>query len=232
MSPTKILIVDDERDIVELLTYNLEKDGYEVFAAYDGEEALRTATEVQPSLILLDIMLPKIDGVEVCRRLREQEVFRDTCILFLTARSEEYSEVAGFDAGADDYITKPIKPRALLERLRTVCGSKQRGGPTTVVAPPASTVLEIDGLVIIPEEYRVTRNGTNVPMPRKEFELLLFLAKNSNRVFRREELLHKIWDNVHVTERTVDVHIRKLRSKIGKQYIHTVKGIGYKFSTK
>jgi len=227
MSQRRILIVDDERDIIELLSYNLAREGYEVAVAYDGEQALAVASAFKPEIVLLDIMLPKLDGVEVCRQLRLQEAFRDTSILFLTARAEEYSEVAGFEAGADDYITKPIKPRALLERLKAVhVGRSPLGSPDAAAEDPA---LIGGDLHIVPEEYLIRLHGEEIVLPRKEFELLYFLAKNSNRVFRREELLIKIWDNIHVTERTVDVHVRKLRIKIGKKYIHTIKGVGYRF---
>ncbi len=220
----KVLVVDDEEAILDLLKYNLEKEGYEVLTAADGLKAIEIARRFKPDLVLLDIMMPKIDGIETCRRLREMEGLGSTTIVFLTARTEEYSEVAAFEAGADDYITKPIKPRALMSRLTAWFRRDPRsdkGGP----------MVSIDGLVIDRTSYTVTLAGKEMVLPRKEFELLFFLARQPNRVFSRDDLLKSIWGtDVYVLARTVDVHIRKVREKIGEKYIKTVKGVGYKFN--
>ena len=223
MAQVKILIVDDEADILDLLEYNLEKDGYEVIRALDGEEALEKATAEKPQVILLDIMMPRLDGIETCRQLRQIPDLQGVYILFLTARSEEYSELAGFEAGADDYITKPIKPRVLLSRLRAVLRRDQ-------TAASEDSVLRVHGLEIIRDEYIVRKDGETLNLPRKEFELLHFMASRPGKVFRREKLLEKVWgEKVFVVDRTIDVHVRKLREKIGNHYIQTVKGVGYKF---
>lgn len=219
----KVLIVDDEPDIVELLEYNLVQEGYTVKSAYDGEEALKVATAFEPHVIILDIMLPKLDGVEVCRQLRDDKRFANIYILFLTARSEEYSEVAAFETGADDYIVKPIKPRALMSRLSAYFRRKGK-------KLEKESKIDAGGLSIDRSSYTVYKGADKISLPRKEFELLYFLASNPNNVFSREDLLNKIWGNdVYVLARTVDVHIRKVREKIGDAYIKTVKGVGYKF---
>lgn len=218
----RVLVVDDEEPIQELLRYNLEKSGYEVKTAGDGFKAIELARKFQPDLVLLDIMMPKMDGVETCRQLRELPALQNTFIIFLTARSEEYSEVAAFDVGADDYITKPIKPRALLSRIAALFrrDTKKSG----------NNVITIGDLIIDRDSYTVKVQGREVSLPKKEFELLFFLAQNPNKVFSREDLLHNIWgSDVYVLARTVDVHIRKVREKIGEDYITTVKGVGYKF---
>lgn len=218
----KILVVDDEEAIRELLKYNLQKTGFEVKTASDGEQALDIAKKFLPDVVLLDIMMPKMDGVETCRRLRDNPQLQKTFIIFLTARSEEYSEVAAFEVGADDYITKPIKPRALISRIQALFRRNQKKSPETVVA---------GDLVIDRASYTVKLNGREISLPKKEFELLFFLAQNPNKVFSREELLQNIWgSDVYVLARTVDVHIRKVREKIGDDFITTVKGVGYKFS--
>ncbi|SFC20187.1 two-component system, OmpR family, alkaline phosphatase synthesis response regulator PhoP [Flexibacter flexilis DSM 6793] len=219
----KILIVDDEPDIIEMLQYNLRKEGYELKTADNGKKAVEVAKEFQPNLILMDIMMPVMDGVEACRQIREVPALRDVFVVFLTARSEEYSEVAAFDVGADDFINKPIKPRALMSRisaiLRRNTTSKDNDGR-----------IEVGDLVIDKGSYSVIKNGETIVFPKKEFELLHFLAKNPNKVFGRDDLLHYIWGaDVYVLSRTVDVHIRKLREKIGENYIHTTKGVGYRF---
>jgi len=220
----KVLVVDDEEPILELLKYNLEKAGYEVKTASDGAKGLDVARKFHPDVVLLDIMMPGMDGVETCRRLREIPETQKTFVIFLTARSEEYSEVAAFDVGADDYITKPIKPRALLSRINAVL----RRDPKA--APPAN-LIDVDGLVIDRTSYTVKLRGKEMTLPKKEFELLFYLAQNPNKVLSREDLLHHIWGtDVYVVPRTVDVHIRKVREKIGEDYITTVKGVGYKFS--
>ncbi len=219
----RILVVDDDKDILELLRYNIEKEGYRLKTCKDGQKAVVLAKEFIPHLILLDIMMPIQDGVETCRQLRELPELADTHIIFLTARAEEYSEIAAFDVGADDYITKPIKPRALMSRIKAVYKktSKEKKIPE---------VVEVKDLIIDKNSYVVRQNNKEIPLPKKEFELLYFLALNPNKVFGRDELLHQIWGaDVYVLARTVDVHIRKVREKIGDHYISTVKGVGYKF---
>lgn len=220
----RILLVDDERDILEILKYNLEKEGYQIETARDGMTAVERAPEFRPHLIIIDIMMPNMDGVETCRLLREQSVLDNTFIMFLTARSEEYSEVAAFDIGADDYITKPIKPRALISRIKALFrrGSKKM--------KPDVDVIEIGPFRIDKTSYILYINEETVTLPKKEFELLYFLAESPNKVFTRDELLQNIWgSDVYVLARTVDVHIRRVREKIGSDYIKTVKGVGYKF---
>lgn len=224
MAAIKILIVDDEKDILDLLHYNLEKEGYEVLRAWDGEEAVKQATEHRPHLVLLDIMMPRMDGVTACQRIRENSELNQMCIVFLTARAEEYSEIAGFEAGADDYIRKPIKPRVLLSRVRAILRRH------SLIKYEGTDTVKIHGLEIVPDEYLVRKDGNDINLPRKEFELLHYLATHPGKVFRREDLLASIWQNVHVTDRTVDVHVRKLRSKIGQDAIRTIKGVGYKFT--
>lgn len=224
MQPYKVLIVDDEPDIVEMIEYNLKNEGYNVVTAPDGEVALRLAKEEQPDLVLLDIMMPKMDGVETCRRLRELPETRNSCIVFLTARAEEYSELAGFEAGADDYITKPIRPRVLVSRIKAVLRRNMEN------ASNPQEVLKIADLDIVKDEHVVYQRGNAITLPKKEFELLFFLASRPGKVFSREVLLEKIWGtDVYVVARTIDVHVRKLREKLGENYIQTIKGVGYKF---
>ena len=220
----KVLVVDDEEPIQELLKYNLEKGGYEVKTASDGFKAVEIAKKFQPDLVLLDIMMPKMDGVETCRLLREIPELQKTFIVFLTSRSEEYSEIAAFDVGADDYINKPIKPRALMSRISALF---RRDFKKT---SPSNTITTGD-LTIDRTSYTIKVKDREINLPKKEFELLYFLAQNPNKVYSREDLLHNIWgSDVYVLARTVDVHIRKVREKIGEDYITTVKGVGYKFS--
>ncbi|MFZ9503338.1 MAG: response regulator transcription factor [Cyclobacteriaceae bacterium] len=220
----RILAVDDDESIIELLRYNLEKSGYEVKTAVDGLEAIEVAKKFRPHLVLLDIMMPRMDGVEACRQLRTLPELTGTFMVFLTARSEEYSEVAAFDVGADDYITKPIKPRALISRIQAIL----RRGKKESLKPDS---LEFKSLQIDRTSYTVTVKGQRVDLPKKEFELLYFLAQHPNKVFSRDDLLHHIWgSDVYVLARTVDVHVRKVREKIGDDYISTVKGVGYKFN--
>lgn len=220
----KVLVVDDEESIVELLKYNLEKSGYEVRTALDGIQAVELAKKFFPDLVLLDIMMPKMDGVETCRLLRNIPELQKTFIIFLTARAEEYSEVAAFDVGADDYITKPIKPRALMSRINALFRRDTK--KTSQVS-----LITIGDLVIDRSSYTIKLDNREINLPKKEFELLYFLALNPNKVFSREDLLQNIWgSDVYVLARTVDVHIRKVREKIGEDYIATVKGVGYKFS--
>lgn len=219
----KVLVVDDEEPIQELLKYNLEKEGYKVKTAGNGVKAIEIANKFSPDLVLLDIMMPKMDGVETCRHLRQIPELKKAFIIFLTARSEEYSEVAAFDAGADDYITKPIKPRALMSRINAFFRRDVRKSDS-------EDIISIGDLTIDKTSYTLTVNNEVITLPKKEFELLYFLAKNPNIVFSREDLLHNIWGaDVYVLARTVDVHIRKVREKIGEEYISTIKGVGYKF---
>ena len=218
----KVLVVDDDPDILELLKYNLKKEGYEIETADDGIKGVEIAKRFNPDLILLDIMMPQQDGVETCRQIREVPEMADAHVTFLTARAEEYSEVAAFEAGADDYITKPIKPRALMSRISALFRkeSKSKKKPQIVFG----------NLTIDRSSYTVTVDSEQFNLPKKEFELLYFLAQNPNKVFSRDELLQNIWGtDVYVLARTVDVHIRKVREKIGDGYISTVKGVGYKF---
>ena len=220
----KVLVVDDEEPILELLKYNLEKEGYEVRVANNGHVGVEIAKKFKPDLVLLDIMMPHMDGVETCRQLRAMTDLVNTFIVFLTARSEEYSEIAAFDVGADDYITKPIKPRALMSRISALFRRDSKG------KTPASQISAGE-LLIDRSSYTIKIKGKEVNLPKKEFELLFFLAQNPNKVFSRDDLLQNIWgSDVYVLARTVDVHIRKVREKIGDDYITTVKGVGYKFN--
>lgn len=219
----KVLVVDDEPDILELLEYNLGKEGYIVKTAGEGKKGVEIARQFIPDLILLDIMMPHQDGVETCRQLREIADLSNTFIIFLTARAEEYSEIAAFDVGADDYITKPIKPRALMSRINAVFRRDLKKKVET-------NNIVVGDLFIDKVSYTVKVKGVDVALPKKEFELLYFLAQNPNKVFGRDDLLQNIWgSDVYVLARTVDVHIRKVREKIGEGYITTVKGVGYKF---
>jgi two-component system alkaline phosphatase synthesis response regulator PhoP len=219
----KVLVIDDDSDILELLQYNLVKEGYEVKTAPDGKKGIEIAKSFVPQLILLDIMMPGMDGVETCRQLRELSSLNDTFIIFLTARSEEYSEVAAFDIGADDYITKPIKPRALMSRITALFRRESKKSKE-------ADKISVGDLTIDRTSYTVFVGTAQVTLPKKEFELLYFLAQNPNKVFGRDDLLQNIWgSDVYVLARTVDVHIRKVREKIGEGYITTVKGVGYKF---
>jgi two-component system, OmpR family, alkaline phosphatase synthesis response regulator PhoP len=220
----KILIVDDEPDILELIEYNLKKEGYQVFLARNGQEAVAEAKRSLPDLIVLDIMMPKMDGIEACRIMRTMPEFKNTFMVFLTARSEEYSEIAGFNVGADDYIAKPIKPRALVSRINAIL---RRNAPAEDVT---ENKLEIGDLVIDREAYLVFQRGNKVVLAKKEFELLYLLASKPGKVYTREVILKNIWeDSVVVTNRTIDVHVRKLREKLGDDCVTTVKGVGYKF---
>ena len=220
----KILVVDDDKDILELLKYNLEKEGYQIKTASDGIAAVEVANRFIPDVVLLDIMMPGQDGVETCRLIRLNPKLADTHIIFLTARSEEYSEVAAFEVGADDYITKPIKPRALLSRIKALFKKIHKKNNIKLV-------IKMGNLIIDRSSYLVKQEGKEIALPKKEFELLYFLAQNPNQVFDRDELLNKVWGtDVYVLARTVDVHVRKIREKIGESYISTVKGVGYKFN--
>ena len=224
-APYKILVVDDDPDIVELLQYNLSKEGYDVTHAENGKEAIATALKHKPDVVLMDVMMPVLDGIAACRQMREMTEFRDTYIIFLTARAEEFSEVAAFEAGADDFITKPIKPRALLSRLAAFV---RRGAQTT----DQNQIIQIGNIKIDRTSFSVYKGDEKISLPKKEFELLAFLATTPDKVFNRDELLNNIWGtDVFVIARTVDVHIRKVREKIGEEHIKTIKGVGYKFNT-
>ncbi len=220
-STQRILMVDDEQDILELVKYNLEREGYEVFTAGNGREAIEVAKKVRPDLILLDVMMPEMDGIEACMNLRDMDDFKNTVIAFLTARGEDYSQIAGFESGADDYITKPIKPRVLVSRVKALL----RRGTGAVDEQPE----DVAGLVLDREKYVVTKDGKELSLPKKEFELLALLISKPGKVFTREAILNDVWGNdIIVGDRTIDVHIRKLREKIGEDLIRTVKGVGYK----
>lgn len=219
----RVLIVDDEPDIVELLKYNLQSEGYDCLTAPNGEKALELVEKHKPDLILLDVMMPKMDGMEVCRKIKENPKLSDIFIIFLTARGEEYSEIAGFEMGADDYITKPIKPRLLMSRVKAILKRKSDSGSL-------DSTLKVGNLTIDKSNYSVKLGKKTFELPRKEFELLLLLASKPGKLFTREVILGKIWGtDVIVIDRTIDVHIRKIREKIGSEKIKTIKGVGYKF---
>lgn len=225
MDSAKILIVDDEPDIIEFLRYNLIKEGFSVCFAYDGEEGLRVAERERPDLIILDIMMPRMDGVEVCRQLRSKPEFDKTLITFLTAREEDYSQIAALEVGGDDYITKPIRPRVFISRIKALLRRTDRGENDGT-----AHLLKIGDLVIDREKVTVQKNDEIIELAKKEFELLNLLVTKPGKVFSREEIFNKVWGaDVIVGNRTIDVHIRKLREKIGDDYIKTIKGIGYKF---
>lgn len=220
---TRILLVDDEPDILEIVGYNLSTEGYEIFTAKNGKEAITEAKKHLPHLIILDVMMPVMDGVEACEKLRLLPQLSETVITFLTARGEDYSQVAGFEAGADDYITKPIKPKVLISKVKALLRRFKE-------KEEAPENIKIGDLIIDREEYKVIKSGTTINLPRKEFELLALLASKPGKVFKREVILNHVWGNdVVVGGRTIDVHIRKLREKIGDVSFKTVKGVGYKF---
>jgi len=219
----KILLVDDEPDIIEIIRFNLEQQGYQISIASDGKEAIKVAEKELPHLIIMDVMMPNLDGIEACERLRQDERFADTIIMFLTARGEDYSYVAAFDAGADDYVTKPIKPKVLVSKVKGLLRRFKE-------EPTLENQLVFDQLVIDRDAYKVLHKGKELALPRKEFELIHLLASKPGKVFKREKIMEKVWGgDVVVGDRTIDVHIRKLREKIGDHYFKTVKGIGYKF---
>ncbi|MCS6935473.1 MAG: response regulator transcription factor [Chitinophagales bacterium] len=222
LNDIKVLLVDDEADVLDFMKYNLEKEGFWVYTARDGMEAIQLARKINPHIIILDLMMPKLDGIETCRELRAMPEFKNTVIAFLTARDEDYSQVAGFEVGADDYITKPIKPRVFISRIRALL--RRLEGQNGVAK------LVVGGIEIDRERYLVIKDGKEITLPRKEFELMNLLASKPGRVFKRDEILSKVWGNdTIVGDRTIDVHIRKLREKIGEEYFKTIKGIGYKF---
>ncbi len=222
MSQRKILLIDDEQDILEILSYNLEKEGYQVFTANNGNEGIAKAKEIIPDLILLDVMMPEKDGIETCQELRQIKDLQKTLIVFLSARSEEFSQLAGFQAGANDYIVKLIKPKVLISKVNALL-------QLTSQVAEQNKVLEIGDLIIDRDNFKVSKSGIPFLLPKKEFDLLYLLASNTEKVFKREEILEKVWGNdVIVGERTIDVHIRRLREKLGIDSIQTLKGIGYK----
>ncbi len=225
MSLAKILLVDDEPDILEILEYNLIKEGYEVATAGNGEEGFKVAQKFQPDLIVLDIMMPVMDGVELCRLLRSKPEFNNTIITFLTAREEDYSQIAALDTGGDDYITKPIRPRVLLSRVKALLRRNERQEDHEEASSITVGDLEIDL-----EQVMVLRGKERIELAKKEFDLLTLLASKPGKVFSRDEIFNRVWGtDVIVGNRTIDVHIRKLREKLGDHYIKTIKGIGYKF---
>ena len=220
---TKILIVDDDPDIIEILTYNLSNEGYNVKSAVNGIEALKKAKKFIPDIILLDVMMPEMDGIEACSNLREIESLSKSMIIFLSARGEDFTQIAAFDAGADDYINKPVKPKILLKKISSIAKRILSENNYT------SNII-VGSLVIDRDSYNVTKNKDEITLPRKEFELIYLLASSPGKVLTRDEIMLKVWGTqVVVGDRTIDVHIRKLREKIGEKYIKTIKGVGYKF---
>ena len=225
MESKKILIVDDEPDILEFLEYNLKKEGFLVITAGDGEEGLALAAKEKPDLIVLDIMMPKMDGVEICRQIRSNPSYNNPLIAFLTAREEDYSQIAALDVGGDDYITKPVKPRVFISRIKALFRRGER-----IEHDEQNKEIIAGDLIINPEQVSVKREDEILDLAKKEFELLLLMVTKPGKVFTREEIFNKVWgSDVIVGNRTIDVHIRKLREKIGDNYIKTIKGIGYKF---
>lgn len=225
-SDIKILCVDDEPDILEILKYNLSNVGYDIYLANDGLSAIKKAKEIIPNLIIMDIMMPKMDGIQACENLRANEKFNDTIIMFLTARGEDFSHVAAYEAGADDYVTKPVKPKILISKVKGLLRRFKK------VTDNDITLIELNDIIIDKEKYKVYISGNNLDLPRKEFELLYLLASKPDKVFKREKIMENVWGGeVVVGDRTIDVHIRKLREKLGDKYIKTIKGVGYKFVT-
>ena len=221
----KILLVDDEPDILEIVSYNLLNEGYQIFTAENGVKAIEKAKKVSPHLILLDVMMPEMDGIEACEKIRALKGFEDVIIAFFTARGEDYSQMAGFDAGADDYITKPVKPKVLVSKVKSLLRRLKES------ANDVENIITVRNIIINRDEYFVQKNNKKIELPRKEFELLSLLASKPGKVFKREVILEKVWGNdVIVGGRTIDVHIRKLREKIGDDYFKTVKGVGYKLN--
>ena len=223
-SDIKILCVDDEPDILEILKYNLSNEGYNVSTAADGKSAIEIAYNISPNLIIMDVMMPNMDGIEACEKLRSDDKFNDTIIMFLTARGEDYSHVAAYDAGADDYVTKPVKPKVLVSKVKGLLRRLQK-----VIAKDINEIV-FDDIKIDREKYKVYISDKVLNLPRKEFELLYLLASKPDKVYKREKIMETVWGSeVVVGDRTIDVHIRKLREKVGDKYFKTVKGVGYKF---
>ena len=226
-SSYKILLVDDEPDIVEFVSYNLKKEGFVVNTASNGRDAIRLAEEIRPHLILLDVMMPEMDGIETCEQIRSNDRLKDTLVAFLTARGEDYSQIAGFDAGGDDYITKPIRPKVLISRIKALL---KRLGTAIDTGTVEEQITSGTGIIIDKEKYLVYKDGEELVLPKKEFELLALLYSRPQKVFSRDEIFSSVWgDNIIVGDRTIDVHIRKLREKIGEDHIKTIKGVGYKY---
>ncbi|MBB1150666.1 response regulator transcription factor [Myroides sp. NP-2] len=223
-SDIRVLLVDDEQDIIEIISYNLEKEGYQVSTARNGKEAIEKAKKELPHLIILDVMMPEMDGMEACENIRKIDSLQNVIVAFLTARGEDYSQVAGFDAGADDYITKPVKPKVLMSKIKALLRRLK-----TVEETESGDVIQIGNIEINRDEYKILIDGAELSLPRKEFELLYLLASKPGKVFTREEILDRVWGNeVVVGGRTIDVHIRKLREKVGDDCFKTIKGVGYK----
>lgn len=219
----RILLVDDEPDVIEIIKYNLDQEGYNVKTASNGKEALKKARKKTPHMIIMDVMMPEMDGIEACEQLRKDPIFNDTIIMFLTARGEDYSYVAAFDAGADDYVTKPIKPKIIVSKVKAMLRRLKKGEEN-------QEKLQFGKLTIDKGQYEVTNKGKPFSLPRKEFELLYLLASMPEKVVKREKIMEIVWGSeVVVGDRTIDVHIRKLREKVGDKYFKTVKGVGYKF---
>ena len=222
-SPLKILVVDDDLDIIEILKYNLNKSGYLVKSAKNGIEAIKRAKKFLPNIILMDVMMPEMSGIEACSEIKQIDELSETMIIFLSARSEDYTQISAYDAGADDYISKPIKPKILLKKISNIAKKIKSNKDLPIV-------LDLGSIKINREEYLVTQNKNEIMLPRKEFELLFLLASKPEKVFTRDEIMNKVWGTqVVVGDRTIDVHIRKLREKIGDKHIKTLKGVGYKF---
>jgi len=218
----KILIIDDEPDILEFLKYNLIKEGYDTYTASNGIDGINMAMEIIPNLIILDVMMPVMDGIETCRNIKEIPTLRKTLIVFLTARGEDYSQIAGLESGADDYIVKPVKNRVLIERIKALF--------RRISVEDDTNKIFIDNLIIDKNKYSVAKGDKTIDLPKKEFELLFLLAEKPNKVFTRREIYNIIWEgDLNIGDRTIDVHIRKIREKIGEEYIKTIKGVGYKF---
>jgi two-component system alkaline phosphatase synthesis response regulator PhoP len=225
----RILLVDDEEDILEFVSYNLQREGFRVYSARNGLEAIEMAGKVKPDLVILDVMMPEMDGIAACEEIRKLPACKNVIIAFLTSRGEDYSQIAGFEAGADDYITKPIRPKVLISRVKALL--KRSGGVSTDTTEN-DKILNIGNMVIDKERYVLIIEGRELTLPRKEFELLSLLVSKPDKVFTRDEIYKGVWgNNVIVGDRTIDVHIRKLREKIGNDHIRTLKGIGYKFIT-
>lgn len=225
---SRILLVDDEKDILEIMSYNLKKEGYNVFTARDGQSAITKALDIEPQLIVLDIMMPGMDGITACQEMRKHDSLKNSVIIFLTARNEDFAQIAALESGGDDFISKPITPKVFLTKVKTYLRRFSTESSTGV-----SKELEFEGLTINFERYIVIREGQEILLPRKEFELLALLASKPGKVFTREEIFSKVWGNdIVVGDRTIDVHIRKIREKIGLSLIRTVKGVGYTFEVK
>ncbi len=225
----RILLVDDEEDILEFVSYNLQREGFRVYTGRNGREAIELAGKIKPDLVILDVMMPEMDGIAACEEIRKLPVCKNVVIAFLTARGEDYSQIAGFEAGADDYITKPIRPKVLISRVKALL---KRSGGISSDTDDNEKILNIGDIVIDKERYILKIDGKELTLPRKEFELLSLLVSKPDKVFTRDEIYKSVWgNNVIVGDRTIDVHIRKLREKIGNDHIRTLKGIGYKFIT-